>query len=264
MGNKTSQLKNYKGTHKELLEMIDAVVTHFIMTSSFHTMQQLQNDKYCNQIIITSADLFEKQFSDSEITFLKRRTDHGRLMNDTATEQFTYFPSAEIGAIDVPQKLKKRRICESIAKFYVKIAHLFSAIMMTLNPVYSYIDEDGNPQQKTQKEKNQIPSAAREKRVSYVGLCFNRVQQLMSKYGNNSGDAESALCGAPTNVSLYDEPGIPELHHLYFDKYDFTSGKFTGMTDERHGIKNPISNAYIEANASGANYFSIPRSSVKR
>jgi len=36
------------------------------------------------------------------------------------------------------------------------------------------------------------------------------------------------------------------------------------MTDDRHGIKNPISNAYIEACASGANCFSIPRSSVKR
>jgi hypothetical protein len=32
--------------------------------------------------------------------------------------------------------------------------------------------------------------------------------------------------------SLSDEPGIPELMQLYFDKYDEKSGTFTGMTEE--------------------------------
>jgi hypothetical protein len=31
--------------------------------------------------------------------------------------------------------------------------------------------------------------------------------------------------------SLIEEPGIPELLKLYFDKYDYSTGEFTGMTE---------------------------------
>jgi hypothetical protein len=31
---------------------------------------------------------------------------------------------------------------------------------------------------------------------------------------------------------LYSEPGIPELEKLYYDKYDYDQGNFTGMTDK--------------------------------
>ena len=32
--------------------------------------------------------------------------------------------------------------------------------------------------------------------------------------------------------NLGDEPGIPELQSLYYDDYNFTDGKYIGVTDE--------------------------------
>jgi hypothetical protein len=53
--------------------------------------------------------------------------------------------------------LKKKRVCIGIAKFYVKIAHVFAAIVMTINPVYVYKDENGNTIKRSLSEKNMIP-----------------------------------------------------------------------------------------------------------
>ena len=34
-------------------------------------------------------------------------------------------------------------MCNGIAKFYISIAHLYTAIVKALNPVYVYEDRDG-------------------------------------------------------------------------------------------------------------------------
>ena len=44
---------------------------------------------------------------------------------------------------NVQNSIKKKRLCESIATFYVKISHIFAAIVTTINPSYIYKDENG-------------------------------------------------------------------------------------------------------------------------
>ena len=43
-----------------------------------------------------------------------------------------------------------------IAKFYIKIAHLFAAIVTTINPIYVYKDQEGNTVRATLAEKGKI------------------------------------------------------------------------------------------------------------
>ena len=52
----------------------------------------------------------------------------------------------DLEKIDVKSHVKKKRMCIGIAKFYIKIAHLFAAIAMTINPRYTYIDSNGEKQ----------------------------------------------------------------------------------------------------------------------
>merc|ERR1711966_109381 len=56
--------------------------------------------------------------------------------------------------LDILDKNKKERMCKGIAKFYIKIAHLFAAIMRAINPIYSYTDSNGKLHQFSLMNKN--------------------------------------------------------------------------------------------------------------
>ena len=45
--------------------------------------------------------------------------------------------------LDVKSKATKQKIALAIAKFYVKVAHIFAAIASTIDPEYSFKDEKG-------------------------------------------------------------------------------------------------------------------------
>lgn len=135
----------------------------------------------------------------------------------------------------------KRRVCIGIAKFYVKIAHVFSAIVMTINPVYTYKDAEGNTVKAGLLEKDKIPKAVNRK-LYRLNICDNRIRALSRKAAEEAAPGmvslKPTICSMNTNklgqtMTLADEPGIAELTRLYMDdKYDYSNGTFTGMSDE--------------------------------
>jgi hypothetical protein len=141
---------------------------------------------------------------------------------------------------DTQKSIKKKRVCIGIAKFYVKIAHIFSAIVMTINPVYTYKDATGTTVKTTLLEKDKIPKGVNRK-LYKLNICDNRIRAL--KRSESFDDATGNVTIQPRvcdmNVSktglektLADEPGIPELMRLYLDdKYDYSNGSFTGMSE---------------------------------
>ena len=74
---------------------------------------------------------------------------------------------------DISNTVKKRRICIGLAKHYVQIANLFAAIATTINPLYNYIDSEGNSITVSLEEKDTIPKKANPKievLQKYVGI----------------------------------------------------------------------------------------------
>ena len=71
--------------------------------------------------------------------------------------------------LDVRTTLSKKRMCIGIAKYYVKIAHVFAAIVSTINPTYTY-SQNGMKVSVDLNEKNSIPSnvKASVKKLTYV------------------------------------------------------------------------------------------------
>jgi len=133
---------------------------------------------------------------------------------------------------------------------------LFSAIMMTINPVYSYKDENGYNVVKPLMEKDSIPKNAK-RTLKKFNICDNRVNSLQKGQDkpiqpqmnqnaaiNNQNNVviNPNICSfnlMPNNAvkNLEDEPGIKELMQLYLDdNYDYSTGIFTGMTDETKKI----------------------------
>ena len=208
--------------NKDLITSIDNIACRYILTMDFNTMKQLHNREYCNKLIILTSDILNKYYNEMELQQIRERTHHHdnilyankKYLNDTSN---------------------KESDCQQISKFYVKISHLFAAILMTIHPRYEYIDKQtGDKIVKTLKEKNDIPDNVEVIQYSN-GLCHQKMNTLLGKL--HSSGTNLNLNNTNNNDenqrddNLSEVTGIPELMNLYYDsEYDYTTGEFHGMT----------------------------------
>lgn len=145
-------------------EIIDYIATYYILTADFVSLTRLQLSKeYCDNLVILTSDIIERYFTDLEITYLAQRTKDGVIVNTKKKGKITFFNKNALNNLDIKNALKKKRICQAIAKFYIKIAHVFATIVRTVNPVYVYKDNQGNTVRANLYEKHNIPENAQEK-----------------------------------------------------------------------------------------------------
>jgi hypothetical protein len=88
--------------------------------------------------------------------------------------------------------------CIKISQFYVNVAHLFSSIIMTINPRKRFFKDE-------------------QEQTDDMSLCSNRLHLLI----------ESSMKDNKMNGK---QGYFPELETLYYDKYDFKEDKFNKMT----------------------------------
>jgi hypothetical protein len=227
---------------KPLSQIIDYIATYYILTMDFNSLKKLAEKEYCDKMVILTSDIIERYFTDMDITYLAQKIKDGKEVNELTNDNVIFFDKSKLDNLDVTSQLKKTRLCIGIAKFYVKIAHVFAAIVMTINPVYMYKDESGDLVKAPLFKKSQIPKNV--KRSLYkMGLCENRINSL--KRGQDystlmDGDdinVRPKVCNVNTRMdgetkTLMDEPGIPELMDLYYDDvYDYSTGEFKGMSE---------------------------------
>ena len=134
-------------------------------------------------------------------------------------------------------------MCQAIAKFYIKIAHVFATIVRTVNPVYVYKDNQGNTVRANLYEKHTIPENAPRKMYK-MNICEMRINALQGDQDYSNLKQEDPMvinpniCSMNINDSdkiktLKEEPGIPELEHLYYDDgYNYETGKFEKMSED--------------------------------
>lgn len=216
MGNNPSYNSYNGGTSSEpskesLLERLDYIASHYILTMDFESLKKLHTKEYCNKLVIITRDIFDKYFSELDIEQVSK----DRLKED---DILLYFNKKDLTFIEESNKDKKLLLCQKLAVFYVKIAHLFSVISSTINPDYVYTSRSGNLEKRKFSEKEKMLK---------TNLCGKRINALKNQGSfcyfnlNENGDA----------LSLDDEPGIPELIQLYYDdNFDFKTGKFLEMS----------------------------------
>ena len=246
MGNIASTNSN-KSAEKEFnnfYDVIDYIATYYILTMDFKSLSKLSEKAYCDKLVVLTSDIIERYFNDMEITYLAQRIKGGVEVNDLSKEKVIFINKDNLESLDISndaQKgIKKKRVCIGIAKFYVKVAHIFAAIIMTINPVYTYKDATGQTVKTGMLEKDKIPKNVNRK-LYKLNICDNRIRAL--KKGEIIDDItgnvtlQPKVCDMNVNKNgldktLADEPGITELMRLYLDdNYDYSNGNFTGMTD---------------------------------
>jgi len=159
MGNQSSSNKENKDElkPKSISQILDYIATHYILTLDFNSLRKLYDKEYCDKLVILTSDIIERYFTDMEITYLAQRVKNGVEINELSKDKVIFFNRDMLNKLDVQNSIKKKRICIGIAKFYIKIAHVFAAIVTTINPVYVYKDEEGNTVRATLYEKGSIP-----------------------------------------------------------------------------------------------------------
>ena len=156
-----------------------------------------------------------------------------------------------LSELDVRNPAQKDRMCKGIAKFYIKIAHLFAAIAKTVNPRYVFKDSKGIERRYSIWNKKKIPKNAQPRFVE-DSLCSRRINAMEPV--QNEGRVSinlSKVCKLNKKMktltsknypdyfteygkekvfvrALGEEEGIPALEELYNDNYDYVKGKFTG------------------------------------
>ena len=235
MGAKMSSVKSSNKSYSNMYEILDHIASDFILTLNYKSYQNLTQPEYCDKVILLTSDIINKQFEHIQVEYVTDR------INGKSTKDKVHYAMKQ--NID-PEK--KRAMCMGLARYYISIAQIYAAIVMTINPVFSYTDS-ATGQHKTVgfMQKDTIPSTAITK-IHKWNLCDNRIRALMKgidydKDGNLS-DAEKAksvhtihptICGLNTTINrLIDEPGIKELDKLYYDVYDPKTGAFTSMSPE--------------------------------
>lgn len=225
---------------KTLLSTIDYIAAKYILTSNFQDLKNLTNPEYCNKLVILTSDVLSKYINKTEITYLKQKMEGNiDVLKMSSPSKITYFKKNDISKMDKMSDLQKRRICKSIAKYYVQIFHIYNAIAHTINPIYSWKDDFGSIISVDYEHKNDIPTSVTPT-ISRVNLCSSRVKGLMpdntllTKTENETIELKPTFCdlNKEGNNILSSEPGIPELEQLYYDDYDYNTGSFSSMTTE--------------------------------
>jgi len=120
---------------------------------------------------------------------------------------------------------------------------------MTINPQYTYTDNDGIEKTVPLSQKTNIPKQYQIK-YSKLNFCSQRFKAIRTQQNNENGivvrvrncdmnkkitdtvDGIKVPIASTETKNLSEEPGIPELELLYYDDYDFDKGKYIGMTED--------------------------------
>lgn len=120
--------KELNNNNSEFLSKLNEVATDYILGQNFQDMIRLTNSKYCNDLVIITSKILKKSFFSNQI----------QVMYKQISESDIYNGQSILGISGSNQKEQTKKMCTEIAKYYVKIAHLFAAIITTLNPVFSW------------------------------------------------------------------------------------------------------------------------------
>ena len=183
MGNAQSSSSSDKTSPKRTLtEIIDYVAANYILTSNFQDMAKLSDIKYCNDLVILTSKIISNYLNDMEVEYLAQRIKDGVEVNEMKNDNVIFFDKNKLNKLNVKSPIKKKRLCIGIAKFYVKIAHIFSAIVTTVNPTYQYKDSTGTMQEVGLMDKSLIPKTEVTTRIKNSHLLlFQLYQYLMYK-----------------------------------------------------------------------------------
>jgi len=217
----------------DLVNRIGLIATDYVLTMGFNTLKKLHQKEYCAQVKDLTSEILGRGLTNKELVALFDHIESGT-KSESESERESETMTEE----------RRNLICQTIAEFYVTVAHVYSAIVMTVNPKFSYVSPFGITITKTLAQKSEIPPNT-EFKVTEMSLCGSRHESL-KKNMELDGDLvaiQPDFCRKSLDFygddkkQLNEEPGIPELQALYMDaSFDPDTGEFSEMKPETRAI----------------------------
>jgi hypothetical protein len=238
MGNSESTIKENTTDVTDFLIKIDNLAAKFITSSTISENKNIGDINFCNDLVIMTSDVISNKLTAMDIEYLKQRTEKGVVIDDMTTDKVIFLKKNQKDNLDIKNKTQKRRICNGIAKFYVKIAQLYGAILKTVNPVYKYKDEYGV--EHTISNKSKVPKNVNFS-LTQINLCNKRLNALINSQdymvdANQEIIVQPDLCNMNVidgkEMNLLQEEGMAEFSDLFKDVYNYDIGKFDKMSDK--------------------------------
>ena len=198
---------------ESMAEQMDYIASNYILSADFQTLQHLSDKAYCDELVVLTSDVLNHQLTTSDVELMHNRIMQGQPSTETSIptetnetgdgeiDRVAYITQARLQTTleskGIP--LSKPQLCANISKFYVKIAHMFAAIVMTINPTLTYtLPNTTTPITVSVLKKDSIPEGAHVEKGSY-NLCDRRIDLLQGKDIHTALDqGDSDFTFAPT------------------------------------------------------------------
>ena len=205
MGLTLSKPKN----ENNLRYFIDEVASKYILTQNFDDLIKLNEDSYCDNLILITSEILYTQLSLQEVEYLNNQL-NGK---NKQSEKVALLHKKNLENYDV-QEPKKKLLCKALSEFYIKVSNIFSAIQVTLNG---------------EKYDSNLNNIEQKENIKDANSCINKINKLVEtvdlahNYPSNELVIKPYICDdneliQQTNLNpltLFDENGIKELNKLY-------------------------------------------------
>jgi hypothetical protein len=210
--NKNQNFTKLSQSNALFITKLNEIASTYILEQNFQDMIRLSNPEYCHDLVVMTSEILNQSYDDSQINYAY----HVIYKKGQSARENTNTGEEPLYADALKSKEVKTKMCMNIAKYYVKIAHLFAAIMTTLNPVFSWktsasskraitrpVGEEAgeeaneevveqekgekgeNPEKEmeikysTLQEKHDISTMAKDVKVENLNFCNSRISDLM-------------------------------------------------------------------------------------
>jgi len=227
-------------------KIIDTYASDYIRGSTFSDLRKLSEPQYCNKLVVITSDLLNKRLTARQVQFLHKKKSgvfNTEYKDTFVKDNLIYFRKDDLDKINVQNNQLKRNMCVGIARFYVQVAHLFSAIMNTIRPwnidgssgmgnlsfcharIYGLFSKQTDIKRIEESELFRPRSSKLTVAIEPNVCSINREITAKSKTGESSSSSSS----------LQNVPAFATLDNLYKNVYQYAGnqiGLFVGMTPD--------------------------------
>jgi len=186
MGNKAPQkekdkipfdIRDEKNKFK-LPNVLHLTAAKLISKAKFTDLEKLHDKKYCDNLVILTSKILRHHLNSQEVLWLDRsiRDQQGNPIENMKKEPLVHLDKNDIPKLDVVGEQKKQHMCTGIAKFYIKVAHLFAAINKTVNPQIAWKDINGKHLTPVM-NKSEVPKGVQTS-LAKLNFCTQRIAAI--------------------------------------------------------------------------------------
>ncbi len=122
-------------TPEEIKEKFDKIATEFIFLQNRADSASLIDQQQCEEYVILTTNLIKK-IKPRKLKIVDRDTHHVKTVESYVGTPAFFAELMDKHSAATKGDANRQQICESLARFYVMIAHLFASIRVAIQPVY--------------------------------------------------------------------------------------------------------------------------------